>query len=136
MRTRTMARQFVLQILYQAEITKGSINDILDKFWDMTDFDHQTREFADQLVYGVIEQLPTIDRAIEKQSKKWKLYRMPIIDLCILRIGAYEIFYLADIPYAVSINEAIELAKEFSTEESSKFINGVLDKLRQMPREQ
>ena len=130
MRIRTMARKFALQILYQAAITKEPIDEVLDKFWDMTDYESPTREFADKLVYGVIEHLPMIDRVIEKLAENWKLYRMPVVDLCIMRIAAYELFYLADIPYAVSINEAIELAKEFSTEKSAKFINGVLDKLK------
>lgn len=125
-----MARQFVLQILYQAEITKEPIDEVLDQFWKMTDHISYTREFADSLVHGTIENLQMIDSAIEKHAKNWALHRMSIVDLCILRLGAYELFYLADIPPAVSINEAIELAKEFSTEKSAKFINGVLDNLR------
>lgn len=131
MRSRTMARKFVLQILYQLEITKESTDRVLRKFWDMTEFDPDTREFADKLVYGVVEHLQNLDQAIEKFSKNWELHRMQIIDLCIMRIGAYELLYQSDIPYAVSINEAIELAKEFSTEKSAKFINGVLDGLKE-----
>lgn len=131
MRSRTMARKFALQILYQAEITKEPIDKVLRKFWNMTDFEPRTQKFADVLVHGVIENSQKLDQSIEKLSENWKLHRMPIVDLSILRIAAYELLYLSDIPYAVSINEAIELAKEFSTEKSAKFINGVLDGLKE-----
>lgn len=130
MRSRTMARKFALQILYQMEITREPICLVLKKFWNITDFEPDTQEFANTLARGTVEHLQEIDQAIEKFSKNWELHRMPIIDLCIMRIAAYELFYLDDIPYAVSINEAIILAKEFSTEKSAKFINGILDNLK------
>lgn len=131
MRSRTMARKFALQILYQVEITKEPIDTVLRKFWNMTDFEPKTREFADLLVYGVVEHLQKLDQSIEKFSKNWEIHRMPVVDLCIMRIAAYELSCLNDIPCAVSINEAVELAKEFSTDKSAKFINGVLDKLKE-----
>jgi len=126
-----MARKFALQILNQAEIIKEPIDKVLNKFWNMTDYEPQTREFAEMLVYGVMKHLSKIDRDIEKSSDHWELHRMPVAAWSNMRIAAYEFFYLADIPFAVSINEAIELAKEFSTEKSAKFINGVLDRLKE-----
>jgi len=136
MRLRTISRKSALQMLYQAEITNELINEVITKFWNITEYDSRSREFADKLVKGVIEHLPMIDQSIDKHAKNWKLHRMSTVDLCILRLGTYELFYLSDIPPAVSINEAIELAKEFSTEKSAKFVNGILDQLKkQVERE-
>ena len=74
----------------------------------------------------------TLDEAVADSAEYWEIPRMPIIDRCILRLATYELFYLIDIPAAVTINEAIELAKDFSTGESAKFINAILDKVKNL----
>ncbi len=90
----------------------------------------ESEYFANLLIKGTSEHLETIDRVIQSVATNWMLNRMPIIDLCILRSATYELLYLVDIPPIVSINEAIELAKIYSTEDSPRFINGVLDKIK------
>ena len=140
MRVRTLARKYALQILYQLEITNDSIEKVLIRFWelikdvdtvDIPDNVHsKANEFATLLVRGTLEHLATIDKAITESSENWKIHRMPVVDRCILRCATYELLYLIDIPPAVTINEAIELAKRFSTEDSPKFINAVLDKIK------
>jgi N utilization substance protein B len=90
-----------------------------------------TRMFAETLVNGVAEFRPVIDQVIGAVAKNWSLERMAPVDLSILRIGAYELLYQAEIPARVSINEAIEIAKRYGTKESPAFINGLLDKIAQ-----
>lgn len=87
------------------------------------------RAFTEDLIKGTIANLEELDRLIQKAAQKWKLLRIAAIDRNIMRIAAYEIIYREDIPDAVSINEALEIAKKFSTAESAAFINGILDRI-------
>ena len=130
MNPRTQARIYALQMLYQAEITKDSTECIQERFWNATQAPPDIKQFADLLVQGVSAQHATIDKALGAAAKNWTIRRMPVVDRCLLRSAAYELFYLIDIPPAVSINEAIELAKTYSTDDSPKFINAVLDKIK------
>ncbi|MBI1929286.1 transcription antitermination factor NusB [Candidatus Poribacteria bacterium] len=133
MRPRTQARVFALQMLYQAEITNEPIDLIRERFWKTAIASETVKHFADVLVKGASEHQIVIDRAIRSAAtKNWPLHRMPVIDRCLLRSATYELLYLVDIPPAVSINEAIELAKAYSTEDSPKFINAILDKIKDM----
>ena len=88
-------------------------------------------DFANLLVQGTIEHLSTIDQLIDSASEHWTRNRMPLTDLSVLRLATYEILCLVDIPFAVSINEAVELSKIFGTDDSPKFVNGVLDKVKE-----
>jgi N utilization substance protein B len=130
MRLRTQARVFALQMLYQAEITKDPIHLVQERFWETVKSTEEITTFANLLVEGTSQHLATIDQAIGEAATNWSIHRMPVIDRCILRSTTYELLYLVDIPPAVSINEAIELAKAYSTEDSPKFINAVLDKIK------
>ncbi len=142
MRTRTLARSYALQILYQIDITNERIDRVLDKFWQsieyfgdkhVSDTDYSTaQKLATQFVNGTLEHLAAIDKAIADCAIDWEIPRMPVVDRCILRLAAYELLYVIDIPPAVTINEAIELAKKFSTDESPKYINAVLDKVKDL----
>ena len=133
--TRTQSRILALQMLYQAEITKDSIYHIQECFWQVNDASETVKQFANLLAEGTTENLTTIDPAICSAATHWKIDRMPVIDRCLLRSTAYELLYLIDIPPAVSINEAIELAKKYSTEDSPQFINAILDKIKDMGTE-
>ena len=133
--TRTQSRILALQMLYQAEITKDSIRYIQEGFWQANDAPETVKQFANLLAEGTTEHLTTIDPAIRSAATHWKIDRMPVIDRCLLRSTTYELLYLIDIPPAVSINEAIELAKKYSTEESPQFINAILDKIKDMGTE-
>lgn len=131
MHVRTRARQMVLQILYQIDVGHSDPEPVLEVFWTQyPSTDKATRAFVELLVHGTLDHLPTIDLAIQEASQHWSLERMPVVDRCILRSATYELLYLLDIESPVTINEAIELAKTFSTEESSAFVNAVLDQLK------
>jgi len=130
MRKRTQAREFALIILYQKDVTRFEIQQVADNFWlDQKENDSEIKEFTGRLVFGVNQNLDSIDEKISSYATNWQLKRMAIIDRNILRLGLYELLYADDIPPKVTINEAVELAKKFGDVESSKFVNGILDKI-------
>jgi len=88
------------------------------------------REFADPLIRGTLEHRDQADEVIKKHAKNWELHRMAAVDRNILRLAIYEMLYRDDIPPVVSINEAVDIAKKFSTQDSGKFVNGILDKVK------
>jgi N utilization substance protein B len=92
--------------------------------------DLATRLFADKLICGVLEHRPALDKTIQEHTQNWDLNRMAAVDRNILRLAVYEMLYRDDIPPIVSINEAVDVAKKYSTEDSGKFVNGILDKIK------
>lgn len=127
---RRKAREFALQILFQGDFKDEKIDrKDLEEFWSDKKVDGNIKEFTEELVRGTLSKLDEIDRIIEKVAENWVLKRMAAVDRNILRFAAYEILYRKDIPSAVTINEAIEIAKKFSSSEAAPFINGILDRL-------
>ena len=90
----------------------------------------ETRLFAEPLIKGVIEHRDAIDERIKKHTKNWDFHRIAVVDRNIMRLAIFEMLHREDIPPVVSINEAVDIAKKFSTEDSGKFVNGILDKVR------
>ena len=135
MRPRTQSRVFALQMLYQAEITDEPINLVQERFWKTNEVPEAVKHFTDLLVEGTTSHLATIDPAISSAATNWALHRMPAVDRCLLRSAAYELLYLIDIPPAVSINEAIEIARAYSTDDSPQFVNAILDKIKDIGTE-
>ncbi len=139
MGSRRLSRELALQFLYQLDVlregVKGNIDvdEYIDQFWRDRGFrvGEDVKEFANVLARGVCDSVDTIDSIIGRFSEHWKVERMPKIDRNILRMGVYELLYLRSIPPAVTINEAIDLAKKYGSEESGRFVNGILDKIRQ-----
>lgn len=140
MRKRSIARECALKILYQKDLTNKTVEASVENFWATglaeegdeetpTPVDHEIKEFTTRLVYGVSLEILSIDAKISSYATNWQLKRMAIIDRNILRLGCFEFFYCPDIPPKVSINEAVELAKKYGDLESSKFVNGILDKI-------
>jgi transcription antitermination protein NusB len=132
MGARRTARERALQALYQMEMTAGSVHDALEAAWAAAEVETKEAEavkFARDLVDGVIAHRAEIDRLIEQHSHNWRLDRMSRIDRNVLRLGVFELKYRPDIPKKVSLNEAVELGKNFGTEESSAFVNGLLDRV-------
>ena len=130
MRKRTQSRDCALKILYQSDISGKPRSVAFEEFWaDQSSQSQEVVEFSRLLVLGVEKYCADIDKIITRYATNWELNRMAIIDKNILRLGVYELNYLDDIPSKVAINEAIELAKRYGDLESSKFINGVLDKI-------
>ena len=117
-----------MQILFQHDI-HGKAGVKLDEFWKEFTATDEAKAFAEQLVNGVREHQKDLDALIGKYATNWKVSRMQIVDRNILRIGAYELFWLDDVPAKVTMDEAIELAKSFGDDEASKFVNGILDKV-------
>ena len=131
MSSRHRARERALQILFQWDARKGPIEDAITAFYD-TLYSEQSEtkpepdEFVEKLVRGVVENIAEIDRVVSQHAEHWRIERMPAVDRNVLRLAVYEMMSL-DTPPAVAIDEAIELVRRFSGEESVQFINGVLD---------
>jgi transcription antitermination factor NusB len=133
MRKRTKAREFALQLLYQIDITGDDCDKSIAGFWEANaedDIEEEVKSFTSELVRGVAASRVDIDAKISAYAANWQLERMAYVDRNILRIGCYELLFRADVPPKVSINEAVELAKKYSTQEAAKFVNGILDKIK------
>src|SRR3990167_5470167 len=129
MRKRTTARECALQLLYQLDLTKTQPADVAAQFWIDRPETDDVRHFAMGLVDGTLQHLTAIDESLQKYAENWELARMAVVDRNILRLGAYELLFVEEIPSKVTINEAVELAKRFGDVDSSKFIKGILDKI-------
>jgi N utilization substance protein B len=133
MRKRTLSREYALQILYQIDITHDHYDVALNNFWQVRndeDIEEEVKNFTHELVKGTIDNLATIDAKIAQYAANWQLKRMAVVDRNILRLASFELLFRDDIPLKVSINEAIEMAKKYSGLEASKFVNGILDKIK------
>lgn len=127
MRKRTLAREHALKILYQVEVKKETLDEIITQYWEDNSIDVEIAGFAEIIVRGTLEHIEMIDTIIVRHTDNWQLSRMAIIDRNILRFGAYEILFVEDVPPKVTINETVNIAKKYSQEDSGKFVNGVLD---------
>ena len=130
MSKRRKAREVALQFLYQLELNgDDDPTPHEQEFWARHPVDANTRAFADGLVRGTKSNQGKIDQMISQFAEHWDLERMAVVDRNILRQAVYELLWTADVPPKVAINEAIEIAKKFGTKESSRFINGLLDRI-------
>ena len=125
---RRKARELALQLLFQIDFTGDHIA-IPPSFWSENEALPQVKTFAEILVQGVLKHLSEIDQIIEKYTRHWSRDRMAAIDRNILRFAIFELLYLKEIPPKVTINEAIEIAKKFGSEDSGAFVNGILDRI-------
>ena len=152
---RREARERAVQFLFQHDLNPyGNLDEALDQFWDSqrapaiaeekapatwgrkadlppaSAAELATRQFADRLIRGVLEHRAELDQRITQFAQNWDLKRMAVVDRNVLRLAIYEMYFRQDIPPVVSINEAVDIAKKFSTEDSGKFVNGILDKIK------
>ena len=152
---RREARERAVQFLFQFDLNKSeNLEEALKQFWDSqrdaaiseekgrarwgepvelpppTGEETAIRLFAEPLIRGTLQHREAIDARIQQYTKNWDLSRMAVVDRNILRLAAYEMLYREDIPPVVSINEAVDIAKRFSTDESGRFVNGILDKVK------
>ena len=133
MRKRTQSREYALKNLYQAELTRREINLASEKFQSESEtLDEHIKSFTGRLTSGIQENLKNIDDKISEHATNWQLKRMAVIDRNVLRIGVFEILYATDIPPKVTINESVELAKNYGDVETSKFVNGILDRIHKL----
>jgi N utilization substance protein B len=130
--SRRQAREAALQILYFWEMGGADPREAIDAFFEahQPDAPAEVVAFATALVLGTIGEVSDLDRAIERHSRHWRLERLAVVDRLILRMALWELRHPDDAPAAVIFNEALELARRFSTEEAVRFINGVLDASR------
>ncbi len=132
MTRRSRGREVALQVLYQLEQNAGMPQAEVRRFIQRRLLnDRKLAEFTEGLISGVKEHQPRIDAMISEAAENWRLDRMAAIDRNILRLGAFEMMFAQDVPPRVAINEALELAKRYSTAQSSRFVNGILDRLFQ-----
>ncbi len=128
--SRRSARETVFKTLFQADITGESPEVILEQELMQENIPQDSdKDFARGMVKGIAEKIEQLDEALAPHLKKWALKRLSFTDRAILRLAIYEILFVGSVPAAVSINEALELAKKYSDEKSAAFINGVLDKI-------
>ena len=132
---RHRARESALQMLYQWDVAKADVGRVADTFFtaqwpDEAPPSVELRQLAESLARRTVERLPEVDALIAETSARWRPERMAVIDRLILRMAIAELMTGSDVPWAVVINEALELARTFSTEDAVKFINGMLDAAR------
>jgi N utilization substance protein B len=142
-KARRKAREWTLQFLFSIDVKNSSLDELkniaLDRFWNMMEASEEAEEIrkypkskndAIKKINGIFANAAVIDEKIVKAANNWTLDRMAVVDRNIIRLGAYEILFCDEIPPKVSINEAVEMAKEFADKDSTKFINGVLDRIK------
>lgn len=118
-----------VQILFHLEFSHDDPSEVFDLICDNFDAPEAIREFSKMLVLGVCEKKESLDRLISQASRNWRIDRMARLDRSILRLAAYEIMFVPEIPARVSLDEAVEIGKKFGSEDSGRYINGVLDNI-------
>lgn len=118
-----------MKLLYQLEFQKNNIDEQKKLFFEVNKISGKDHEYILDVVDGVYKNMNFINNLIETHSKGWKISRISRVDLSILRLSIYEICFRDDIPYSVSVNEAVELAKKYSNEDAGSFVNGILSKI-------
>ena len=128
---RRRSRETALKLLYALDITQEPVDELLQTSWLDTVVPEAVREFSVALVVGVMAHRDEIDTLVQEWSMNWSLERIGVIERNILRFAIYELLFLTDIPPNVTINEAVEVAKRYGTDEAPSFINGILDRIKQ-----
>ncbi|MBL8858196.1 MAG: transcription antitermination factor NusB [Planctomycetes bacterium] len=129
MKRRTRARELALQFLYQLDLRGEALLDEAKTYVAAEERDSETTQFALRLIQGTHEHKSEIDGMIQGVAQNWNISRMAVVDRNVLRLATFELLHCVDIPPKVAINEAIELGKRYSTQNSGAFINGILDKI-------
>jgi len=131
---RREGREAAVQFLFQDDLNKtdpAAMAEVLDEFWKLREYAPRTRQFATKLIRGVLENHDAIDERIKRVTANYELHRIAAVDRNILRVAIYEMLHTSEVPPVVCINEAIEIAKRFGSEDSGRFVNGILDKLKE-----
>jgi transcription antitermination protein NusB len=129
MGARSTAREAALQMLFALEASGAEPDRVIADYWLETPGDAEDRAYADAIVRGVAGELAETDARVRAASKNWRIERMTRVDRAVLRLGAYELVHRHEVPRAVILDEAVEIAKRYGTEESGAFVNGVLDRV-------
>jgi len=132
MGSRRKARECALQMLFAADVAETPSDEVVQTYWAElgdTDLEEPARDFATRLAAGTLGQLEALDERIRSRAEHWRIARMAVVDRNILRLAVYEFLY-EPTPRTVAINEALEIARRFSTYEATQFINGILDAIK------
>ena len=121
---------WAVQILFQRDFNQGDLTEAFETFWKGVKATSKLQAFTEGLVRGVELSRGEVDMLLQKAAANWEIHRMGAVDRNVMRVAIYEMLKCKDIPHAVSINEAVDLAKELSSDESGRFVNGVLDRAR------
>ena len=132
--TRREARELALRMLFQLDVGKQPVEEVVEAALAQSQLEGKNRAFAEELVRGALANLAAIDARLLLLATDWTPDRQAAVDRNILRLGAYELIYLPESPVAAVVNEAVELAKKYSTAESGRFVNGILGALARQPR--
>jgi len=127
---RRQAREAALQVLCLIDLCGWPLEDVPEAVWAEKPLERKARVFAWQLTEGVLKEQARIDETIVRIAENWEMKRMATVDRCVLRMATYELLCQTDTPVRVVINEALEIVKKYSTDESFRFVNGILDKVR------
>jgi len=132
---RHRARETAIQMLYQWEVGRASMLEVMQTFWlqddtEMGELAEELRDFATSLANGVVDRVAEVDPIISDAAEHWRLERMNVLDRLILRLAVYELLHETETPGRVIINEALELARTFSNDDAVRFVNGILDAIR------
>ncbi len=127
---RRIGRECALQMMYELDVGKHPKDEILRTYWLMNEHSQKVRDFAELLFEGTVQKLVEIDKLIQQHTKNWRLNRMAAVDRNVLRLAVFELLWGDKTPGTVVINEALEIAKKFSTHESAQFVNGILDSIK------
>jgi len=131
MATRRDAREWTVQLLFQLDLNPtDELDEVLAGFWRDKEDDAKARGFCAELVKGVRGTIGELDATIAAAAQHWDIHRMGVIDRNVIRMAVYEMLHRSDVPPVVSINEAVDIAKFFSSSESGRFVNGILDRVR------
>ncbi len=131
MGARRKARECALQMLFSFDLARPSVDELLQTYWgEMAEATQEVQEFANELTIGTITHLSEIDERIRQRTEHWRISRMAVVDRNLLRMAVYEFLYQPHTPKTVAINEALEIARRFSTGEATQFINGILDAIK------
>lgn len=131
MGARRKARECALQMLFQFDVARQPVEELTTTYWgEMAEAADDVRDFATELAIGAITHLYEIDELIRLRTEHWRISRMAVVDRNLLRLAVYEFLHQPNTPRTVAINEALEIARRFSTQEATQFINGILDAIK------
>jgi N utilization substance protein B len=129
MSSRRKARELALQLLFQIDLTQSTPQEVVGLFWRVNETDSKNRKYAEFLFLKAFENQAQIDELIVKHAQHWRLERMAVVDRNVLRMAVSELLY-GETPSIVVIDQALEIARKFSTDESTQFVNGILDAVK------
>jgi transcription antitermination protein NusB len=131
MGARRKARECALQMLFQFDLARQPVDELIRTYWgELAEAADDVKDFANDLVIGVINNFNEIDERIRHRTEHWRISRMAVVDRNLLRLAVYEFVYQPSTPKTVAINEALEIARRFSTHEATQFVNGILDAIK------